>query len=71
MNERNDEFALEYEKLLQDHQQLQEESEQLKQSNISYKSNLALLTEKLRLIEDQEESFRNVKKKYLDVMYSQ
>ena len=62
MNERNDEFALEYEKLLQDHQQLQEESEQLKQSNISYKSDLALLTEKLRLIEDQEESFRNVKK---------
>jgi hypothetical protein len=40
---------------------LQEESEQFKQSNISYKSDLALLTEKLRLIEDQEESFRNVR----------
>jgi hypothetical protein len=32
----------------------------LKQNNVSYKSDLALLTEKLRHLEDHDESFRNV-----------
>ena len=60
-NERNDEFALEYEKLLQEHQQLQEDSEELKHNNVKYKSDLAILAEKLRHLEDQDESFRNVR----------